>query len=48
MAWSVGGIALWLSLQDLVGFRSELQALGIKLFLHQQRLDHLTAAFAWG
>src|SRR5262249_10209164 len=37
MAWSVD----WLgrSLQDLVGFLSELHALGIDLFFHQQGLD---------
>jgi len=41
-------IACGRSLQDIVGFRSELQALGIELFLRQHGLDHLTAAFAWG
>ena len=32
------------SLQDLVGFLSELHALGIDLFLHQQGLDTTTPA----
>jgi DNA invertase Pin-like site-specific DNA recombinase len=32
------------SLQDLVGFLSELHALGINLFLHQQGLDTTTPA----
>jgi hypothetical protein len=34
MAWSVDRLGR--SLQDLVGFRSELHALGVDLFLHQQ------------
>jgi DNA invertase Pin-like site-specific DNA recombinase len=37
MAWSVDRLGR--SLQDLVGFLSELHALGIDLFLHQQGLD---------
>src|SRR4029450_6836539 len=36
MAWSVDRLGR--SLQDLVGFLSELHALGIDLFLHQQGL----------
>src|SRR6185437_11307021 len=40
MAWSVGLGAL----QDLVGFLSELHALHIDLFLHQQGLDTTTPA----
>src|SRR3989440_5951208 len=42
MAWSVDRIGR--SLQDLVGFLSELHALGIDLFLHQQGLDTTTPA----
>jgi DNA invertase Pin-like site-specific DNA recombinase len=42
MAWSVDRLGR--SLQDLVGFLSELHALGIDLFLHQQRLDTTTPA----
>jgi DNA invertase Pin-like site-specific DNA recombinase len=37
MAWSVDRLVR--SLQDLVGLLSELHALGIDLFLHQQGLD---------
>jgi DNA invertase Pin-like site-specific DNA recombinase len=37
MAWSVDRLGR--SLQDLIGFLSELHALGIDLFLHQQGLD---------
>src|ERR1700704_5368641 len=37
MAWSVDRLRR--SLQDLVGFLSELHALGIDLFLHQRGLD---------
>ncbi len=37
MAWSVDRLGR--SLQDLVGFLSELHALKIDLFLHQQGLD---------
>src|SRR6516165_10584186 len=37
MAWSVDRLGR--SLQDLVGFQSELHALRIDLFLHQQGLD---------
>ena len=37
MAWSVDRLGR--SLQDLVAFLSELHALGIDLFLHQQGLD---------
>jgi DNA invertase Pin-like site-specific DNA recombinase len=42
MAWSVDRLGR--SLQDLVGFLSELHALRIDLFLHQQGLDTTTAA----
>jgi DNA invertase Pin-like site-specific DNA recombinase len=42
MAWSVDRLGR--SLQDLVGFLSELHALGIDLMLHQQRLDTTTPA----
>jgi DNA invertase Pin-like site-specific DNA recombinase len=41
-AWSVDRLGR--SLQDLVGFLSELHALGIDLFLHQQGLDTTTPA----
>jgi DNA invertase Pin-like site-specific DNA recombinase len=44
MAWSVDRLGR--SLQDLIGFLSELQALGIDLFLHQQGLDTTTAGKA--
>src|SRR4029078_9913651 len=37
MAWSVDRLGR--SLQDLVGFLSELHAAGVDLFLHQQGLD---------
>jgi DNA invertase Pin-like site-specific DNA recombinase len=40
MAWSVDRLGR--SLQDLVGFLSELHALKIDLFLHQQGLDTTT------
>jgi DNA invertase Pin-like site-specific DNA recombinase len=40
MAWSVDRLGR--SLQDLVGFLSELHALRIDLFLHQQGLDTTT------
>src|SRR3954471_17305318 len=40
MAWSVDRLGR--SLQDLVAFLSELHALGIDLFLHQQALDTTT------
>ena len=40
MAWSVDRLGR--SLQDLVGFLSELRALGVDLFLHQQGLDTTT------
>jgi DNA invertase Pin-like site-specific DNA recombinase len=40
MAWSVDRLGR--SLQDLVGFLSDLHALGIDLFLHQQGLDTTT------
>lgn len=36
-AWSVDRLGR--SLQDLIGFLNELQALGVDLFLHQQALD---------
>ena len=42
MAWSVDRLGR--SLQDLVGFLSELHALGIDLYLHQQGLDTTTPA----
>jgi len=42
MAWSVDRLGR--SLQDLVGFLSELHALGIDLFLHQQGLDTTSPA----
>ena len=40
MAWSVDRLGR--SLQDLVGFLSELHTLRIDLFLHQQGLDTTT------
>src|SRR5262245_18270520 len=40
MAWSVDRLGR--SLQDLIGFLSEVHALGIDLFLHQQGLDTTT------
>jgi DNA invertase Pin-like site-specific DNA recombinase len=40
MAWSVDRLGR--SLQDLIGFLSELHALRIDLFLHQQGLDTMT------
>ena len=40
MAWSVDRLGR--SLQDLVGFLSELHALKVDLFLHQQGLDTTT------
>jgi DNA invertase Pin-like site-specific DNA recombinase len=42
MAWSVDRLGR--SLQDLVGFLSELHALKIDLYLHQQGLDTTTPA----
>jgi DNA invertase Pin-like site-specific DNA recombinase len=42
MAWSVDRLGR--SLQDLVAFLSELHALGIDLFLHQQGIDTTTPA----
>src|SRR5271166_1883316 len=42
MAWSVDRLGR--SLQDLVAFLSELHALRIDLFLHQQGLDTTTPA----
>ena len=42
MAWSVDRLGR--SLQDLVGFLSELHAIKIDLFLHQQGLDTTTPA----
>jgi DNA invertase Pin-like site-specific DNA recombinase len=42
MAWSVDRLGR--SLQDLVGFLSELHALRVDLFLHQQGLDTTTPA----
>ena len=42
MAWNVDRLGR--SLQDLVGFLSELHALRVDLFLHQQGLDTTTPA----
>ena len=42
MAWSVDRLGR--SLQDLVGFLSELHAMRIDLFLHQQGIDTTTPA----
>jgi DNA invertase Pin-like site-specific DNA recombinase len=42
MAWSVDRLGR--SLQDLVGFLSELHAMRVDLFLHQQGLDTTTPA----
>jgi DNA invertase Pin-like site-specific DNA recombinase len=42
MAWSVDRLGR--SLQDLIGFLSEIHALGIDLFLHQQGLNTTTPA----
>jgi DNA invertase Pin-like site-specific DNA recombinase len=42
MAWSVDRLGR--SLQDLVGFLSELHSFKIDLFLHQQGLDTTTPA----
>jgi DNA invertase Pin-like site-specific DNA recombinase len=42
MAWNVDRLGR--SLRDLVAFLSELHALGIDLFLHQQGLDTTTPA----
>jgi DNA invertase Pin-like site-specific DNA recombinase len=42
MAWSVDRLGR--SLQDLIGFLSELHALGVDLMLHQQGLDTTTPA----
>jgi len=42
MAWSVDRLGR--SLQDLVGFLSELHALNVDLYLHQQGLDTRTPA----
>ncbi len=42
MAWSVDRLGR--SLQDLIGFLSELHALGIDLALHQQGIDTTTPA----
>jgi PAS domain-containing protein len=44
MAWSVDRLGR--SLQDLIGFLSELHSLGIDLFLHQQGLDTTTKCWA--
>ena len=41
-AWSVDRLGR--SLQDLIGFLSELHALGVGLFLHQQGIDTTTPA----
>jgi DNA invertase Pin-like site-specific DNA recombinase len=40
MAWSVDRLGR--SLQDLVGFLSEINAAGVDLFLHQQGIDTTT------
>jgi DNA invertase Pin-like site-specific DNA recombinase len=40
MAWSVDRLGR--SLQDLVGFLSEIHAVGVDLFLHQQGIDTTT------
>ena len=40
MAWSVDRLGR--SLQDLIGFLSEISAVGVDLFLHQQGLDTTT------
>src|ERR1700736_667782 len=42
MAWSVDRLGR--SLQDLVGFLSEIHAAGVDLFLHQQGIDTTTPA----
>src|SRR5260370_41015709 len=42
MAWSVDRLGR--SLQDLVGFLSEIHALGVDLYLHQQGIDTTTPA----
>lgn len=42
MAWSVDRLGR--SLQDLVGFLSELHGVGVDLFLHQQGIDTTTPA----
>jgi DNA invertase Pin-like site-specific DNA recombinase len=42
MAWSVDRLGR--SLQDLIGFLSEVHAAGVDLFLHQQGLDTTTPA----
>jgi DNA invertase Pin-like site-specific DNA recombinase len=42
MAWSVDRLGR--SLQDLIGFLSELHSLGIDLALHQQGIDTTTPA----
>jgi DNA invertase Pin-like site-specific DNA recombinase len=42
MVWSVDRLGR--SLQDLIAFLSEVHALGIDLFLHQQGLDTTTPA----
>jgi len=42
MAWNIDRLGR--SLKDLVAFLSELHALGIDLFLHQQGLDTTTPA----
>jgi DNA invertase Pin-like site-specific DNA recombinase len=42
MAWSVDRLGR--SLQDLVGFLSEIHSLGVDLYLHQQGIDTTTPA----
>jgi DNA invertase Pin-like site-specific DNA recombinase len=42
MAWSVDRLGR--SLQDLIGFLSELHAVGVDLYLHQQGIDTTTPA----
>ena len=41
-SWPGRSIALAASLQDLVGFLSEIHAAGVDLFLHQQGIDTTT------
>jgi DNA invertase Pin-like site-specific DNA recombinase len=41
-AWSVDRLGR--SLQDLIGFLTEIHALGVNLFLHQQGVDTITPA----
>ena len=43
-SWPGRSIASAASLQDLIGFLSELHSLGIDLYLHQQGIDTTTPA----